>query len=118
MPLFMLFFIIFTLGNLGLPATSSFIGEFLIILGCIEVNSFASLFAASGMVLGAAYSLWLCNRIGFGNPKQFSILEFRDLTRLEFNMLLPFVFLTFLLGLYPELVIHFLKSTSFLLLLY
>jgi NADH-quinone oxidoreductase subunit M len=57
MPLFMLFFIIFTLGNLGLPATSSFIGEFLIILGCIEVNSFASLFAASGMVLGAAYSL-------------------------------------------------------------
>ena len=57
MPLFMCFFIIFTLGNLGLPATSSFIGEFLIILGCLEVNSYASLFAATGMVLGAAYSL-------------------------------------------------------------
>lgn len=57
MPLFMVFFIIFTLGNLGLPATSSFIGEFLIILSCFETNSLVGLLSASGMVLGAAYSL-------------------------------------------------------------
>jgi NADH:ubiquinone oxidoreductase subunit 4 (subunit M) len=57
MPIFMVFFIIFTLANLGLPATSSFIGEFLIILGCFEINSLIAFFASFGMVLGGAYSL-------------------------------------------------------------
>jgi NADH:ubiquinone oxidoreductase subunit 4 (subunit M) len=94
-----------------LPATSSFIGEFLIILGCLEVNSYASLFAATGMVLGAAYSLWLCNRIGFGNLKTYSIFEFYDLSRREYYTLLPFVFLTFLIGLYPEILISYIRAS-------
>jgi NADH-quinone oxidoreductase subunit M len=57
------------------------------------------------MVLGGGYSLWLVNRILFGNIKNFSIIEFQDLTRLEFYYLLPFGFLTILLGIYPELLI-------------
>jgi NADH-quinone oxidoreductase subunit M len=72
------------------------------------VNSWASLFCASGMVLGGAYSLWLLNRILFGNIKNFSITEYQDLTRLEFYYLLPFGFLTILLGVYPELLICYL----------
>jgi|TARA_Y100001978_G_C23574205_1_gene375730 NADH-quinone oxidoreductase subunit M len=63
------------------------------------------MFCASGMVFGGAYSLWLLNRILFGNIKNFSISEYQDLTRLEFYYLFPFGFLTVLLGIYPELLI-------------
>jgi proton-translocating NADH-quinone oxidoreductase chain M len=111
MPLFMLFFIIFTLGNLGLPVTSSFIGEFLVLVGCFQINSSAALLSGTGMVLGAAYSLWLCNRIGFGNLKTYSIFEFYDLSRREYYTLLPFVFLTFLIGLYPEILISYIRAS-------
>jgi len=109
MPLFSTFFLVFTLGNIGLPSTSSFIGEFLILLGCFPSSTWTALFGASGMVLGAGYSLWLCNRILFGNIKLFYVTTFKDLTRLEFSILSPFVFLTFLLGFYPEVLVNFLK---------
>jgi NADH-quinone oxidoreductase subunit M len=111
MPLFVVCFIIFTLGNIGLPATSSFIGEFLIVVGCFEANSWAALLSSFGMVLGVGYSLWLCNRIAFGNKKQFSILEFKDLTRREFYLFAPFLFLTFLFGLYPDILLNYLKAS-------
>jgi NADH-quinone oxidoreductase subunit M len=65
------------------------------------------MFCATGMVLGGAYSLWLLNRILFGNIKNFSITEYQDLTRLEFYYLLPFCFLTVILGLYPQLLIAY-----------
>jgi NADH-quinone oxidoreductase subunit M len=93
------------MANIGLPGTNSFVGEFLIILGCFLINSWAAMFCASGMVLGGAYSLWLLNRLLFGNIKSFSIAEYQDLTRLEFYYLLPFAFLTVLLGIYPELLV-------------
>ena len=111
MPIFMVFFIIFTLGNLGLPITSSFIGEFLVLIGCFSINSSTALLSGTGMVLGAAYSLWLCNRIGFGNIKTYSIFEFYDLNRREFYVLLPFLFLTFLIGIYPEIIISYLRAS-------
>jgi NADH-quinone oxidoreductase subunit M len=60
------------------------------------------------MVLGGAYSLWLLNRILFGNIKSFSISEYQDLNRMEFYYLFPFGFLTVLLGVYPELLICYL----------
>lgn len=107
MPLFSVCFIIFSLGNIGLPITSSFIGEFLIIIGCFEANSWAALLSSSGMVLGAGYSLWLLNRILFGNIKNYAILNLKDITRFEFCMLFPFVFLTFLFGIYPEIIINY-----------
>jgi proton-translocating NADH-quinone oxidoreductase chain M len=106
-PLFSSFFTLFTMANIGLPGTSSFVGEFLIILGCLLTNSIAALFCASGMVLGGGYSLWLLNRIFFGNIKNFSIKQYADLNRLEFYYLLPFGFLTIILGIFPELIICF-----------
>jgi NADH-quinone oxidoreductase subunit M len=93
------------MANIGLPGTSSFIGEFLIIAGCFLTNSWAALFSAIGMVLGGGYSLWLLNRIAFGNIKNFSIREFQDITRLEFCYLFPYAILTVLLGIYPEIII-------------
>jgi NADH-quinone oxidoreductase subunit M len=95
------------MANIGLPGTNSFIGEFLIILGCFFINSWAAFFCATGMVLGGCYSLWLLNRILFGNIKKLAITEFQDLTKLEFFYLLPFGFLTVLLGVFPELLVCF-----------
>jgi NADH-quinone oxidoreductase subunit M len=79
----------------------------LIIAGCLLTNSWASLFCASGMVLGGAYSLWLLNRILFGNIKSFSIHQYQDLTRQEFYYLFPFGALTLLLGLFPDIIFFF-----------
>lgn len=59
------------------------------------------------MVLSAAYGLWLLNRLLFGNIKKFYIFEYHDLTRLEFYALLPFALLTIILGVFPELILHF-----------
>lgn len=107
MPIYSVFFTLFTMANIGLPGTSSFIGEFLIILGCLVLNSWAAIFCASGMVLGGGYSLWLLNRILFGNIKNFSISEFSDITRIEFYYLLPYACLTILLGLFPEIIAYY-----------
>lgn len=107
MPLFAVSFIIFSLANLGLPGTSSFIGEFLIIAGSFETNSWVALLCGTGMVLGAGYSLWLLNRLLFGNSKNIAVAHLRDLTRLEFYILLPFILLTFILGVYPEFIVNY-----------
>jgi NADH-quinone oxidoreductase subunit M len=97
------------MANIGLPGTSSFVGEFLIITGCLLTNSWCALFCASSMVLGGGYSLWLLNRICFGNIKNFSIQSFTDLNRLEFFCLLPFAVLTFLLGIFPEIITNYMS---------
>lgn len=110
MPLFSVSFIVFTLGNIGLPGTSSFVGEFLVLVGCLLTNPLVATISAFGMVLGAGYSLWLCNRLLFGNIKRTSLIKFKDLTRLEFSVLAPFVLLTFVLGIYPEMIISIMVS--------
>jgi NADH:ubiquinone oxidoreductase subunit 4 (subunit M) len=79
--------------------------------GAFEANSWVALLSGTGMVLGVGYSLWLCNRIAFGNVKQYSIIEFKDLTRREFYLFVPFVLLTFIMGLYPNVVTAYLKAT-------
>jgi len=107
MPLFSVFFIIFSLANLGLPGTNSFVGEFLIIAGVFEVNSWVAFFSASSMVLGAAYSLWLLNRLLFGNAKNVAIAIKKDLSRLEFYALLPFAVMTLFFGVFPEYLINY-----------
>jgi NADH:ubiquinone oxidoreductase subunit 4 (subunit M) len=89
------------------------VGEFLVLVGCFSSNSWATLFMGTGLILSAAYSLWLCNRILFGNFKNYSIVFFRDLNRREFSIFIPFVFLTFLIGLYPEFISVTTKSFIF-----
>ena len=112
MPLFVIFFLTFSLANLGLPLTSRFVGEFLVIAGTFVSNTVASFFAATGMVLGAVYSLWLANRICFGNLKLYSIQQFNDVRRREFFMLLPFFILTFVLGVYPDPVLNTMHAST------
>lgn len=102
MPLFALLFVFFTMANISLPGTSSFIGEFLVFAGAYQNNSFICVLAATGMVLGAAYALWLCNRLLYGVVKPHFINSFSDISRREFFMFLPFVIVILWMGIYPE----------------
>jgi len=106
MPLYTFFFIFFSIANLGFPGTSSFIGEFLILIGSFQSNTFITFFLSTGMVLSAAYSLWLSNRLLFGPLTIRFFLNFTDLNSREFFLLLPFFFCVIWLGVYPEIFLE------------
>lgn len=106
MPLFSVIFLFFTLANMSLPGTSSFIGEFLILVGAFQRNSLIATLAALGMVLGAAYSLWLYNRVVFGNFKPNFIHKFSDLNRREVFIFVPFILGVIWMGVYPEVFLE------------
>jgi proton-translocating NADH-quinone oxidoreductase chain M len=101
MPIFACLFLFFTMANISLPGTSSFIGEFLVLTGAFQNNTFAAILGATGMVLGAAYALWLCNRVIYGHTKPYYISSFSDLSRREVFLFSPFVFLVLLIGVFP-----------------
>jgi proton-translocating NADH-quinone oxidoreductase chain M len=103
LPLFSIFFLFFSMANLGFPGTSSFVGEFLTLVGVFENNTFVTFLAATGMVFGAAYSLWLCNRILFGVLNTEYIPQYVEINRREFFILLPLVICTIWMGVYPEI---------------
>lgn len=103
MPVFATLFMIFTLANISLPGTSSFVGEFLVLIGAFNSNTTIAFFATTGIILGAAYSLWLYNRVVFGNLKIQYITSFYDTTQREVYIFIPFVLLVFLMGIYPEI---------------
>jgi len=102
MPIFAILFMFFTLANISLPGTSSFVGEFLVLTGAYQTNSFVTFMAATGMVLGAAYALWLCNRVIYGVAKPYYISAFSDVSRREFFLFLPFILGVLWMGLLPE----------------
>jgi len=103
MPVAMLILLFFTMANIGLPGTSSFVGEFLILAGVFKCNIIATFLGATGMVLGGVYSLWLFNRIAYGNLKiQFLGTKFLDIKKNEFYAILPLIIGTLFMGIYPE----------------
>ena len=106
MPIFCILFLFFTLANMSLPGTSSFVGEFLILLGAFQRNTLIATLAAVGMVLSAAYSLWLYNRVVFGAWKVHSMNTFCDFNRREAFILLPFVLAVLWMGIYPEIFLE------------
>ena len=103
MPLYIIVFLFFTMANIALPGTSSFVGEFLILAGSFQANTTVCFLAATGMVLGGCYSLWLFNRAAYGNIKTQYIHQFGDMNRREFATFLPLVILTLVMGVYPEI---------------
>jgi len=102
MPVFAILFVFFTMANISLPGTSSFIGEFLVLTGTYQNNTVIAVLAATGMVLGAAYALWVCNRVLYGVVKPYYITTFSDVSRREVLMLMPFVLAILWMGVYPE----------------
>ncbi len=102
MPRYAVVFMIFTLGSLGLPGTTGFIGEFLILLGTFKVNFLVATIASLGVILGAAYMLWLYKRVVFGEIKNTEVNKLVDLKRSEMIILSVLAFVSILFGFYPD----------------
>ena len=116
MPVFAVIFLLFILANIALPTTSSFIGEFLIFLGIYNTNTTIAIFAIFSMVFGSIYSLWLYNRVCYGNIQINFIGLYQDLNKREFVMFILILVLVFLIGIYPTFILDYLNmSVSFLL---
>lgn len=103
MPIYTAIFLFFTMANISFPGTSSFVGEFLILVGSFKVNTTITFLGATGIIIGGAYSLWLLNRIAFGNLKIQYTNKFLDLSLREFTIFIPLILSTLLIGVYPEI---------------
>jgi len=104
MPAYALIFMFFTMANVGLPGTSGFVGEFLTLMGIFQVNTWVAAVASSGVILSAAYALWLYRRVVMGDLIKESLKAITDMTRRERAIFAPLVVMTLLLGVYPSLV--------------
>ncbi len=104
MPAYALIFMFFTMANVGLPGTSGFVGEFLTLVGIFKVNTWVAAVATSGVILSAAYALWLYRRVVLGDLIKESLKTISDMTNREKAIFAPLVAMTLLLGVYPSLV--------------
>ncbi|WP_029005220.1 NADH-quinone oxidoreductase subunit M [Azorhizobium doebereinerae] len=105
MPLYATAMMIFTMANVGLPGTSGFVGEFLTMLAAFERNTWVAFFAATGVILSAAYALWLYWRVIFGPLEKESLAKMLDLSPREIAIMVPLVALTILFGFWPAPVL-------------
>ncbi len=105
MPKYAAIFMFFTMASIGLPATSGFVGEFLVLLGTFKANVWVCALAATGVVLGAAYALWLYARVVFGEVKNEEVKSMQDVSGRELTLFIPVVILVLLLGIYPKPVL-------------
>ena len=112
MPLYSFVFMIFIRGSIGLPGTSGFVGEFLVLLAIFSVNTYFAVFATTGVVLAAAYSLWLYRKVIFGSLIKEDLLEILDLSRREIIILFPLAFLTIFFGFYPQPLINIIEPAT------
>ena len=105
MPIYATVLMIFTMANVGLPGTSGFVGEFLTLVGAFKVNTWVALFATTGVILSAAYALYLYRRVVFGALEKANLKSIKDMNAREIAIMAPLVFLTILFGFYPALLL-------------
>ena len=105
MPAYALIFMLFTMANVGLHGTSGFVGELLTLIGVFQVNVWVALFATFGVVLSAAYALWLYRRVVFGDLIKVSLKSINDLDRRERLLFTPLILATVILGVYPNFIL-------------
>jgi NADH-quinone oxidoreductase subunit M len=105
MPIYAFVFMVFTMANVGLPGTSGFVGEFLTLLGAFKASTWVAFAATTGVILSAAYALWLYRRMIFGDTVRPNP-AIADLTRREIAILSPLVILTVLFGVYPAPILN------------
>ena len=104
MPIYAAVFMLFTMANVGLPGTSGFVGEFLTLVGMFQANTWVCAVAATGVILSAAYALWLYRRVVMGELVKESLRSITDMNRREQAIFAPLIVMTILLGVYPSLV--------------
>jgi NADH-quinone oxidoreductase subunit M len=104
MPAYALVFMLFTMANVGLPGTSGFVGEFLTLVGVFQVSTVIGLLATTGVILSAAYALWLYRRVVLGDLIKESLKTISDMTTRERAIFAPLIVMTLLLGVYPSLI--------------
>jgi len=102
MPRYAFVFMFFTLASVGLPGLSGFVGEFLVLIGAFKANTWVAFLAATGLILGAAYALWLYRKIVFGQLTKDSLKAILDMNRREIAVFLPLVLITLWMGIYPN----------------
>jgi NADH-quinone oxidoreductase subunit M len=102
MPKFASFMMLFAMANAGLPATSGFVGEFLVIMGAMQVSFGIAAVAASTLVLGAAYTLWMYKRVIFGAVANANVAALKDLNPREFAVLALLATAVLVMGVYPR----------------
>ncbi|MEC9291191.1 MAG: NADH-quinone oxidoreductase subunit M [Pseudomonadota bacterium] len=112
MPVYAAVFMVFTMASVALPGTNSFVGEFLILTGAYPVAQGATVIAASGVVLGAVYMLWLYRRMVFGEIKSDEVKNQKDMTEREKLMFVPLILLVFYMGLMPNRTLEILEAPS------
>ena len=102
MPRYAFTFLFFTLASVGLPGLSGFVGEFLVLLGAFKANTWVAFLAATGLILGAAYALWLYRKIVFGELTKDSLKGILDMNKREIAIFVPLILLTIWMGVYPN----------------
>ena len=105
MPVYAMIFMLFTMANVGLPGTSGFVGEFLTLIAVFQVNTWVAAVATTGVILSAAYALWLYRRVVMGELIKESLKSIKDMTSREKWIMAPLIVMTLLLGVYPALVL-------------
>ena len=105
MPAYATIFMLFTMANVGLPGTSGFIGEFLTLMGVFQLNTRVAVVATTGVILSAAYALWLYRRVVMGDLIKESLKSITDMTTREKAIFAPLIFFTIFLGVYPAPVL-------------
>ena len=102
MPFYAVVFLLFTMANVGLPGTSGFVGEFMTLMGAFKANTWVALIATTGVILSAAYALWLYRRVVFGGLEKESLKQILDMSMREKVIIAPLVIFTIFFGVYPS----------------
>lgn len=101
MPIFAAFFMLFAMANAGLPGTSGFVGEFMVIMGAVQISFWYAFFAATTLIFGAAYTLWMYKRVIFGDIVNSAVEGLKDVNKREFAILTILAIAVIWLGVYP-----------------
>jgi NADH-quinone oxidoreductase subunit M len=112
MPIFATFMVLFAMANAGLPGTSGFVGEFLVILASFKANVWYAFLAGTTLVLGAAYTLWLVKRVIFGEVANEKVAALKDLDGREFFVLSALAAAVLLFGLWPAPLLDVMRATT------
>ena len=111
MPKFAAFMLFFALANVGLPGTSGFVGEFLVIIASYHANFWIAFLAATSLIFGAAYTLWLVKRVLFGEVANEEVASLEDINPREWFILSALAFLVLLFGIWPAPLVDIMEVT-------